>query len=368
MEELNNAQERLLRFAHGFAGVLHVASAVVLIVLGLMEEGGTWKAALRVSYEIWEPNEDCEVGDNDIGRCFDLARGFHTRPLAIIWLLFLFGLWSGLVHFYTIAPGWNFFLKNFKMRWAPLRWVDYGVSSTLMIVVIAIYGGVDDVCVLIGVGLSQALTIFLGALSERSASNVLTAQDGGVRDVFQRAKWLLYAAANVVFVVGVWVPILVTFVSSIREIPDDAPVNYGLVFGIFSALAIVFSSFGFVFLAQILWTPKRNGYRYSYGVIEISYLVLSLISKVLLHWVLFFALFQRSASLTNSEYTPSNKLDLDSDLIYTVIGTVVPTGILAGVILIVLWSQQARVQSQNESTGAARSAPQVASKLSLKIL
>lgn len=342
VETFSTSQQTLLKRAHLVAGVLHLTSAIVLLVLGL-NNGDTWRPVLRASYEVWTRNNDCDGAEkSNEGDCFDLERAFlKVDSPHIIALLFLFGFWSGLVHLITVIR-WEDFMTRFKNRTNIGRWIDYAVSSTLMIIVIAIYAGIDDVNILVGVAVSQFITICLGALSEYSHSNgILFGEGNPAANIFNRAKWLLYALANVIFVVGVWAPILTTFAISIDKIPSDADVDRWLIYLIFSAFAVVFSSFGFVFLAQIGWKK-----RISYGKVELLYVVLSLTSKVLLHWVLYFALFQRSATLSNEAFTASGKLDLDEGVLLPVIIGVVSTGVLGAIFVLVIWSHLG-----NASTG-----------------
>ena len=145
----------------------------------------------------------------------------------------------------------------------PFRWVEYSVSATLMVLLIAFYAGITQMTAVIAlVGTNVAMILF-GWLQEamnppsRTRTTMLPFWFG-----------CLAGAAP-------WVAITVTIVGS-----ETVP---GFVYGIFVSLFVLFMSFA---LNQWLQYREVGPWR-SYAFGEKAYLVLSLVAKSALAWQIF---------------------------------------------------------------------------------
>ncbi len=141
------------------------------------------------------------------------------------------------------------------------RWLEYSVSATLMILLIAAYGGVTGVSALIAVAGANVAMILFGWLQE-------TAPPGPTTSL------LPFWFGTLVGLVP-WLVITVNLVGS-----ETVP---GFVYGIFFSLFAFFISFA---VNQYLQYRQVGRWRdYAYG--ERSYLVLSLVAKSALAWQVF---------------------------------------------------------------------------------
>ena len=144
-----------------------------------------------------------------------------------------------------------------------IRWIEYSLSATLMILLIAAYTGIVGISALIGIAGANVAMILFGWLQE-------TENPPGRARTSMRAFWFGTAAG-----LAPWIAIAVNLIGA-ETIP-------GFVIGIFVSLAIFFSSF-----AVNQWLQYREiGPWRSYAFGERAYLVLSLVAKSALAWQIF---------------------------------------------------------------------------------
>jgi hypothetical protein len=143
------------------------------------------------------------------------------------------------------------------------RWVEYSFSATLMVVLIALYTGIDGISALIGIAGANVAMILFGWLQE-------SANPPGRHTVTMKPFWFGCVAGA-----APWVAIGYNLVAA-----DEVP---GFVVGIFVSLFLFFNSFA---LNQWLQYKQVGPWR-SYAFGEKAYLVLSLVAKSALAWQIF---------------------------------------------------------------------------------
>jgi len=143
------------------------------------------------------------------------------------------------------------------------RWLEYSVSATLMVVLIALYTGIDGISALIGIAGANVAMILFGWLQE-------VANPPGRVTTTMTPFWFGCVAGA-----APWVAIGYNLVAA-EEVP-------GFVVAIFVSLFVFFNSFA---LNQWLQYRQVGPWRsYAYG--EKAYLVLSLVAKSALAWQIF---------------------------------------------------------------------------------
>jgi hypothetical protein len=143
------------------------------------------------------------------------------------------------------------------------RWMEYSVSATIMIVLIAFYNGITGITAVIGIIGANVAMILFGWLQERM-------NPPGRAHTTMLPFWFGTIAGA-----APWVAIVVNFIGA-EEVP-------AFVFGIFASLFVFFSSFA---LNQWLQYREVGPWR-SYAFGEKAYLVLSLAAKSALAWQIF---------------------------------------------------------------------------------
>ena len=191
-----------------------------------------------------------------------LTQLFEVR---IAWAVAAFLFMSAIAHFVIVSPGvYGWYVANLERDRNYARWVEYSLSSSLMVVLIAMLPGISDVAALGAIFGVNATMILFGWLFEKYETP-------------GQANWLSYwfgviAGAVPWIVIGVylWGP------GSVGEPPT-------FVYAIFFSLFVFFNSFAINMALQYRRTGKWADYLYG----EKVYIVLSLTAKSLLAWQIF---------------------------------------------------------------------------------
>lgn len=175
-----------------------------------------------------------------------------------------FSLLSAAFHLLIASP-WGFprYLRELAAERNRFRWVEYGVSASLMIVLIAGITGISDVAALVALFGVNAAMILFGWLMETTSARGAA------------ATWTPFVFGSIAGAVP-WIAIAVYLFGA----GDDVP---GFVYGIFVSIFVLFNAF-----AVNQWLQYRANGRwrdYLYG--ERVYIVLSFVAKTLLAWQLF---------------------------------------------------------------------------------
>jgi Heliorhodopsin len=187
--------------------------------------------------------------------------------LPVAWGVALFFALSALAHLVVASP------QVFPRYSAGLaaghnyyRWVEYSLSSSVMIVLIAQLVGIADVTALIAIFGVNASMILFGWLQEKYHQP----GDGG---------WLPFVFGCVAGIVP-WLAVLVYTVAPGATSGAEPP---AFVYGIIVSLFVFFNVF-----AIVQWLQYRKLGRWSdYLVGERTYITLSLVAKSALAWQVF---------------------------------------------------------------------------------
>lgn len=189
--------------------------------------------------------------------------------LAPLVALFLF--LSGAAHLVLTLPVVNdWYNRNLARGINYARWVEYAVSASVMIVVIAMLTGVYDLGSLIMLFVLNATMISFGLVME------IQNKGRAKEDVNWTPFWLGSAVGAVPWIIiGLYL-----FAPATRSV-GDVPT---FVYGIFGSLFIFFN----VFAINMFLQYKKIGRWRDYLHGERAYIVLSLTAKSALAWQVFF--------------------------------------------------------------------------------
>lgn len=183
-------------------------------------------------------------------------------------LVALFLLISAIAHF-TLASPWGFpwYVKNLKRHINFLRWYEYAISSSIMIVVIAMLTGVQELAFLIALFAINAFMNLFGLMME--LHNQTT----------EKTNWTSYffgVFAGLIpwIVIGIYLG--AATIASEGQIPD-------FVYYIYISIAFFFNIFAINMVLQYKQIGKWKDYLYG----ERFYIILSLVAKSLLAWQIF---------------------------------------------------------------------------------
>lgn len=235
------------------AGLVHVASGVAILALA-----NTFSLPVDARYMAGPPGSSAR-------------QIVHLADLRLSWVVASFFFLSAVAHLALAGPLRGRYEANLELGRNPYRWVEYSVSSSLMIVAIAQLTGIADVAALLAlVGVNGSMIGF-GWLQERYE------RPGGSLGPF----WLGCAAGAVP-----WVAIAVYLLGPGARVHPP-----GFVYAIFVSLFVAFNCF-----ALVQYLQYRGWGRFAdYLVGERTYLVLSLAAKSLLAWQIFASALAASA-------------------------------------------------------------------------
>jgi hypothetical protein len=186
-------------------------------------------------------------------------------PVGLTVALFL-GL-SAFFHFLVASPQFfDRYSTGLSQNRNYFRWVEYSISSSVMIVLISQIVGVSDIVAIIAIFGVNASMILFGWLQEKYE----TPGNGG---------WLPFIFGCIAGIVP-WVG-LVFYVLSIGGIADTTAPAF--VLGIVISLFVLFNTFAIVQYLQYKQVGKWSDYLRG----EKTYITLSLVAKSALAWQIF---------------------------------------------------------------------------------
>ena len=181
-------------------------------------------------------------------------------------LVALFLLISTIDHLLMASPFANrWYVKNLKKHVNYARWYDYALSSSVMIVAIALLSGVYDIAALIPLFCLNATMNLFGLMMELHNQKT------------EKTNWTAFIFGSFAGVIP-WIVIVLYFVGATQNASVPTFIYY-----ILASLAFFFLLFP---LNMFLQDKKVGRWKdYLYG--EYVYVVLSIVAKTALAWQVF---------------------------------------------------------------------------------
>lgn len=253
----NAPKYRRLRKWNLVMGTLHLIQGLIMLLL---------------TKEVWVPITTNFFKFDQVNQ--QVISNYDTLfkvPLGPMIALFMF--MSAIAHYSVSTFGYSWYVRNISKGMNPARWYEYAISSSLMIVIIAILSGLNDAAALILlVGSNASMNLF--GLSMELQNQYTT-----------KTSWTNFVFGSIAGTIA-WVAVLMYFfgaaANNFGNIPDFVYVATAI-------LVLFWISFP---LNMILQYRKRGRWK-DYLVGEKGYIILSLVSKSLLAWILFFGIQAR---------------------------------------------------------------------------
>lgn len=233
------------------AGLLHLAQATGLLLIV------NWSLKLPILTRFFDKTATGEV--------LPVAKTLVDIPVALAGPLFL--LISAIFHLIISSPFYiRKYEKNIKNGINPLRWWEYSISSSIMLVILLMLGGLIELPSIVFIFTLNFIMNMMGLMMERY--NQLT----------ERTNWLPF---NIGVLAGIvpWIVGGLYFWVSTSNIADSIP---GYAKMGFLVTFLLFNTFAINMFLQYKQVGKWS--KYVYG--EKAYIVLSLVAKTLLAWIL----------------------------------------------------------------------------------
>ena len=245
------------------AFVLHLIQGILMLVLGTQLE---WERTLYTFYTKLTINQGPP-----------LTIDVTPDPQVLVTIGYLgvivasFPLISSLAHFIIAFVRNNQYNENLKKGMNPYRWYEYSISSSIMIVLIALFLGIWDIWSLSMIFVLNAMMIMFGYLMEL---------------INQRTEKTNWSA----FILGCisgglpWVVIYAYFIAAVNSTGLNPPT---FVYMILFIYFIVFNIFALNMVLQYKGISRWKDYLYG----ERVYIILSFVAKSILSWLVFIGIF-----------------------------------------------------------------------------
>lgn len=186
--------------------------------------------------------------------------------LSIAWGVAVFLFLSAAAHLIITAPGvYGWYEKNLALKRNYARWIEYSLSSSVMVVLIAMLVGIADIAALLAIAGVNASMILFGLLQEK------------YEDPDSRVSWSAYWFGVLAGAVP-WIAIGIYLIG-----PGVSTNPPGFVYAIFFSLFAFFNVFAIVMVLQYKKVGRWADYRFG----ESTYVLLSLLAKSALAWQVF---------------------------------------------------------------------------------
>jgi hypothetical protein len=246
IEVTNDVASRLRTLNIG-AGVLHLVSALAMTILSA-------DFTLPVTSFNLNGPPGTPLSQGVLNSLADIQLGWMTAGFLYL---------SALFHFIIATVGYRRYRDELAHGRNRFRWVEYALSSTLMIVIIAMVTTITDIAALISIAFANVAMILFGWIMEM------------VNRPGERVWWTPFWFGCIAGI-GPWVALVAYLFTGDGEAP-------GFVYGIIVSIFVFFNSF-----ALNQWLQYRGLGRWrDYLVGERTYIVLSFVAKSVLAWQLY---------------------------------------------------------------------------------
>ncbi len=291
-----NSPTKNLRLWNGVMAGLHLAQAIAMLSLS---NGFSQKLFWNLPSPIFtgEGNKRPESIPLAIQDWISVDLG-----KTVAFFLFL----SALAHFITILPKvYPWYLSKLESKMNLIRWYEYAISSSVMILIIALLCGIRDAGILIPILAINACMNLFGASMEMHNSDLrkygkdqsvsqTIKENGLIVEIknFERnsykPNWLhfiygCFAGAIPWIIMGVYFYVAFDRLGSLEELPQRFKDVLNTVRLVFPTLFIFFNCFALNMYLQYKQVGKWKDYLFG----EKVYILLSLVAKSVLAWFIF---------------------------------------------------------------------------------
>ena len=238
-------------------GTLHMIQGLIMVVL---------------TEEVWFPVTTNFLRYDAVTQ--QISPNFSTLfelPLGPMIALFMF--MSAIAHYSVSTFGYKWYVANISKGINPARWYEYAISSSLMIVIIAMLSGLTDAAALVLlIGCNASMNLFGYSMELQNQYTTKT-------------SWINFNFGSVAGALA-WVAVLMYFIGAAADSTGNIP---AFVYVATGTLVLFWITFPLNMILQYKKVGKWKDYLYG----EKGYIILSLVSKSLLAWTIFFGIQAR---------------------------------------------------------------------------
>jgi len=242
---------RSLRRFNIIMGFLHLIQGVFMIVVSNDTTYPIYTNFLSFNTETFELAPNPEI-------LYELPFG----PAVAVFLLL-----SAIAHFYLATVGYRRYVRNLEQGMNPVRFYEYALSSSLMIVLIGMLTGLWDLGAIILIfGINAMMNLF-GIMMEMHNQHTT------------KTNWTAFIYGCIAGIIP-WIVIVVYFVAAVNSGDAKPP---AFVYAIIPILFVFFNIFALNMVLQYKQVGRWKDYLFG----ERVYIILSLTAKTVLAWLIF---------------------------------------------------------------------------------
>ena len=232
-------------------GFLHLLQGILMIILS-----NDTAYPIYTSFLKFDTTKLALVPD------LQLASELRFGPAVAVFLLI-----SAVAHFFLATVGYKLYVSNLKKGMNPVRFYEYALSSSVMIVLIGMLVGIYDLGAMILIfGINAMMNLF-GIMMEFHNQHT------------QKTDWTAFTYGSIAGIIP-WIVIVLYFVGSIAGEGGEPPAF------VYANIPTLFVFFNIFAVNMVLQYKKVGPWKdYLYG--ERVYIILSLAAKTVLAWIIF---------------------------------------------------------------------------------
>ncbi len=261
---MNITNEKKLKKFNLIMGFFHFIQGVLMLILSL-----TWDKIINFTPTIYSNFLSYNTLTNSLQTTtkalFDLPFGFLVSSFLLI---------SAIAHFIISVPKKTneIYNQDLKKHINKFRWYEYALSSSIMIVLIGVLFGINDIGTLILLFMINVCMNLFGLLMEEINQNK------------EKTNWLPFSFGTVA---GLAPWVLIALYGFGNADPSLVP---WFVYAIAGTYFVCFNLFPVNMVLQYKKVGKWKDYIYG----ERAYIILSLVAKTALAWLVLFGVMQPS--------------------------------------------------------------------------
>lgn len=207
-----------------------------------------------------------------------------------------------------------YYLQKIKQEGNPLRWLEYSITASIMLLIVAFSLGLREYNTLIAIFFLNGLVMVQGYVIEV----LLQSGQLGAAKLLTYASWIAYGSYWFVLIKTAWNSSgrLSAFIESEekrtvgsgeenRRLPELKDLKT-LILSVSFTIGILYTSFAVVQYRQV--RQKSRMVKINYPLYENAYIILSLVSKTTLVSLMFWGLYGRSRAETG-ELSSEKQID-----------------------------------------------------------
>tara|TARA_B110000858_G_scaffold194341_1_gene248562 strand:+ start:410 stop:1480 length:1071 start_codon:yes stop_codon:yes gene_type:complete len=245
---------RKLRLNNIFVGTVHLILASLMVIFSNPE----FKIAISSTFAAGPP------GCINEGLCEQFI--INNFQMTIAYWVAAFSFLSASFHYLSAFVFQEYYRKNINMGRNPLRWIEYSLSSTVMILLLMALSGITNLAALIAVSFANISMILFGWISE-----IMNPPDR------EKTDWTAFIFGCIAGL-GPWIALYGALIINIEQLG----VSYSEIPSFVWVILFVQFAFFNVFAVNHALQFIKGFYKNGYFTGELYYIYLSLSAKVVL--------------------------------------------------------------------------------------